>query len=164
MLRIAPEEALRAAFGDKVNFVTTPFTRAALLSNKSLGFLGPKVREDKVLALYNNLGEIVMTTRMTPEDVIFLKNMMRTKDLKDFAALDYVKIEKLIKNSLLEINTQGVVSDYIIAAAVNGFDIRDIRFAQLTEKTFQLGRSNAAIKANVKIAGQIKLIILLEML
>ena len=94
-----------------------------------------------------------MTSRMTPDDVTFLKNMMRTKDLKDFAAIDYVKIEKLIKNSLLEINTQGVVSDYIIAAAVNGFDIRDIRFAQLTEKTFQLGSSNAAIKANVKIAG-----------
>ena len=153
MLRIAPEEGLRAAFGGKTNFITTPFERAALLSNKSLGFLGPKVREDKVLSLYNNLGEIVMTSRMTPDDVTFLKNMMRTKDLKDFAAIDYVKIEKLIKNSLLEINTQGVVSDYIIAAAVNGFDIRDIRFAQLTEKTFQLGSSNAAIKANVKIAG-----------
>ena len=62
-----------------------------------------------------------MTSRMTPDDVTFLKNMMRTKDLKDFAAIDYVKIEKLIKNSLLEINTQGVVSDYIIAAAVNEF-------------------------------------------
>ena len=38
MLRIAPEEAARAAFGGKVNFITTPFQRAALNSNKSLGY------------------------------------------------------------------------------------------------------------------------------
>ena len=73
-LRIAPEEAVRALFGGKTNFITTPFRRASLNSNKQLGFLGPEVRDAEVFHAYNNLGEIVFSTRMTPDDVIFLKN------------------------------------------------------------------------------------------
>jgi len=153
MLRIAPEEGVRAAFGGKTNFITTPFERAALNSNKQLGFMGPKVREDEVFQAYNNLGEIVMSTRMSPDDVTFLKNMIDEQSIDDFKSIKYDKVEKLIKSNLLETNTEGVVSDYLINAAVNGFDLRDIRFAELTEKAFKVKTRKINAKAKGNITG-----------
>ena len=137
MLRISPEEALRAAFGGKVNFITHAFQRMALNSNKQFGFFGDDVRADEVLQIYNNLGEIIMTTRMTPDDIEFLKNMIDVDDLKQFLAMDFMKSQKLLKANMLETNTQGIVSDYMVNAAVNNFDLRDLRFAELTEKAFK---------------------------
>ena len=148
MLRIAPEEGVRAAFGGKVNFITTPFQRAAMNSNHYLGGLGPRAREDQVFQAYNNLGAIIFTTRMSPDDLIFLKKMIDVKDVENFASIKYDNVEKLIKSSLLEANTEGVVSDYLIGAAVNGFDLRDIRFAELTEKAFTV--KTRKIKAQAK--------------
>jgi len=153
MLRIAPEEAVRAIFGGQINFISTPFQRAALTSNKEFGFVGKKVREDTVLQAYNNLGEIVMTSRMGPDDVEFLKNMMDVDDLKDFQAIDYRGVEKLVKTNLLEINSEGVISDYLINAAVKDYDLRDIRFAQHTEKVFKPTTKKINAKANGAIQG-----------
>ena len=148
MLRISPEEAMRAAFGDKVNFITHPFQRMALNSNKQFGLFGNDVRANEVAQLYNNLGEIVMTTRMGPDDIEFLKNMIDVEDIGQFKAIDYNRSQKLIKTNLLETNPQGIVSDYIVDAAVNNFDLRDLRFAELTEQAFKT--KTKKIKANAK--------------
>ena len=104
MLRIAPEEGVRAAFGGKANFITTPFQRAAMNSNHYLGGLGPRAREDQVFQAYNNLGEIIFTTRMSPDDLTFLKKMIDVKDVESFKSIKYDNVEKLIKSSLLEAN------------------------------------------------------------
>jgi len=148
MLRIAPEEALRAAFGGKVNFITHPFKRMALNSNKEFGLFGDQVRADNVAQLYNNLGEIIMTTRMDDDGITFLKNMIDVDDIKQFKSMNFDKAQILLKEHLLETNTQGVVSDYMIDAAINNYDLRDIRFADLTEKAFQT--TSKKIKASSK--------------
>ena len=152
MLRISPEEAARAAFGGKVNFITHPFQRMALNSNKEYGLFGDQVRADNVAQLYNNLGEIVMTTRMDADGIAFLKNMIDEGDISQFKAIDFNKAQKLLKSHMLETNTQGVVSDYMIEAAVNNYDLRDLRFAELTEKAFKspTKKINASTKGSIQ--------------
>lgn len=147
-LRIAPEEALRAAFGGTVNIFTTPLKRAALLSNKSLGYLGQQVRENEVLSAYNNLGEIVFSSRMSPDDVIMLKNLIDEKSLDDFKAIDYPKIQNLIKHNLLEVNYAGEPSDYIIEAALNGYNVKNLVVDALPESAFKT--TSKKIKATSK--------------
>jgi hypothetical protein len=134
-LRIAPEEALRAAFGGKVNPFTQPFKRLALTSNKYYDFFG-EGRADEVALIYNNLGRIIMTTQMKPDDIAFLKNIIDIDDIDGFKAMSYNEAEKLIKHKLLEINPNGTVSEYMVDAAVNNFDLKDIKFAELTDKDF----------------------------
>ena len=152
-LRIAPEEAVRALFGGKTNFITTPFRRAALNSNKQLGFLGPEVRDKEVFQAYNNLGEIVFSTRMSPDDVTFLKNMIEADDLKDFQAVNYEKAQRILKHHLLETNAVGVVSDNVINAAVKDIDLRDMRFMDLTEQSFKISAKQINHKAKGSIQG-----------
>ena len=134
-LRIAPEEALRAAFGGKINPFTSAFKRLSLTSNKYYDFFG-EGRADQVAQVYDNTGAIVLTTQMTPDSIELLKNFIDVEDVKKFQAINYDKAQKLIKNSMLETNYNGQVSEYMIDAAVNGFDLRQIKFAELTDKDF----------------------------
>ena len=134
-LRIAPEEALRAAFGGKVNPFTSPLKRLALTSNKYYDFFG-EGRADQVAQVYDNTGRVVLTTQMTPDSIELLKNFIDVEDVKKFQGINYDEAQKLIKTSLLETNYNGQVSEYMVDAAVNGFDLRDIKFAELTDKDF----------------------------
>ena len=153
MLRIAPEEAMRAAFGGKVNFITHPFQRMALNSNKEYGLFGNQVRADNVTSLYNNLGEMIMQTRMSADDIEFLKNMIDVEDIKQFSAINFDQAQKILKSHMLETNSSGVVSDYMIEAAVNNFDLRDIRFAELTEQAFKSPTKKIKATAKGSIVG-----------
>jgi len=153
MLRIAPEEGVRAAFGGKTNFITTPFRRAALNSNKQLGFLGPEVRDAEVFQAWNNLGELVLSTRMSPDDVKFLKNMIDVDDLDSFRAVDFEKAQRILKHSMLETNVAGVVSEEVIGAAIKDVDLRDMRFMELTEQTFNIKSKSINAKAKGSIQG-----------
>ena len=62
-----------------------------------------------------------MSTRMSPDDVTFLKNMIDEQSIDDFKSIKYDKVEKLIKSNLLETNTEGVVSDYLIRCCCKWF-------------------------------------------
>ena len=146
-LRIAPEEALRAAFGGKINPFTSAFKRLSLTSNKYYDFFG-EGRADQVAQVYDNTGNIVLTTQMTPDSIELLKNFIDVEDVKKFQAINYDKAQKLIKNSMLETNYKGEVSEYMVDAAVNGFDLRQIKFAELTDKDFVA--KTKSIKATAK--------------
>ena len=138
-LRIAPEEAMRAAFAGKLNFITSPVKRATMLSNKSLGFFGENVRENKVAQYYNNLGEIVFSTPMGVDDLEFLKQVIDVESLKGFQTMDYPAIEKIAKSYLLGTHYTGEVSDYIIAAAINNVNLKTLVKEGVTESKLTTG-------------------------
>jgi len=152
-LRIAPEEALRAAFAGKINFITHPFKRMAMNSSKEYGLFGDKVRADKVFQLSNNLGEQVLTVRMDDDGLELLKNLIEVDDIKQFQSIDYIQSQKILKSKMLETNYNGTVSDYVIEAAVNNFDLRELRFAELTEKAFKTKTKNIKATAKGSIEG-----------
>ena len=94
-----------------------------------------------------------MTSRMTPDDVTFLKNMIEADDLKDFHAVNYTKAQRILKHHLLETNVVGVVSDNVINAAVKDIDLRDMRFMDLTEQSFKIGTKQINHNAKGSIQG-----------
>ena len=73
---------------------------------------------------------------MKPDDIQFMLKMLDETDVAALNAMDYGQAEKLIKRYLLETNYSGEVSEYMVNAAVNNFDVRNVKFAELTEKTF----------------------------
>ena len=147
-LRIAPEEALRAAYGGKINAFTHPLKRLAMTSNKSLGWFGERTREDKVAQLYNSFGEIVFTTQMSPDDIKFITEIIDTDTLKAFQTMEYPQIEKLLKSYLLGTNYNGQVSDYMINAAVNNVALKSFIKEGVSES--KLNIATKKIKANAK--------------
>jgi len=152
LLRVVPEEALRNAYGGKVNPFTSFFKRLSLTSNKYYEFFNIE-RADEVARIHNNLGELVMTTQMKPDDIEFMKNMIDVDDIKQLQALDYNQAQKIAKHYLLETNYKGEVSEYMVNAAVNDFDIRNVKFAELTEKAFETKKKNIKATATGAIKG-----------
>jgi len=153
MLRIAPEEALRAAYGGKINAFTHPLRRLAMTSNKSLGWFGERTREDQVAQFYNNLGEIVFTTQLSPDDIELLKVLIDVNTLKKFQTMEYPSIEKLVKSYLLGTNYNGQVSDYMINAAINNVNLKSFIKEGVQESKLTIGTKKIIAQAKGDIIG-----------
>ena len=85
---------------------------------------------------------------MSPDDVTMLKNLIDEKSLDDFKAIDYPKIQNLIKHNLIEVNYAGEPSDYIIEAALNGYNVKNLVTEALPESAFKT--TSKKIKATSK--------------
>ena len=90
---------------------------------------------------------------MSPDDIEFLKNMIDEKSLDDFKAIDYPKIQNLIKHSLLEVNYAGEPSDYIIEAALNGYNVKNLVKEALPESAFKTTSKKIKATSAGKIEG-----------
>ena len=152
LLRVVPEEALRNAYAGKVNPFTSFFKRLSLTSNKYYEFFNVE-RAEEVARIHDNLGELVMTVQMKADDVEFMKNVIDVDDVSTLNAFDYKQAQKLMKHYALETNYKGEVSEYMINAAVNNFDIRNVKFAELTEKTFETKTKTIKATAQGAIKG-----------
>lgn len=152
LLRVVPEEGLRNAYAGNVNPFTKFLTRLSLTSNKYYEFFNIE-RAETVARIWNNTGELVMTTQMKPDDIQFMLKMLDETDVAALNAMDYGQAEKLIKRYLLETNYSGEVSEYMVNAAVNNFDVRNVKFAELTEKTFNAKKKTIKAEAKGAIQG-----------
>ena len=152
LLRVVPEEGLRNAYAGNVNPFTKFLTRLSLTSNKYYEFFNID-RAETVARIWNNTGELVMSTQMKPDDIQFMLKMLDETDVAALNAMDYGQAEKLIKRYLLETNYSGEVSEYMVNAAVNNFDVRNVKFAELTEKTFNAKKKTIKAEAKGAIQG-----------
>ena len=152
LLRVVPEEGLRQAYGGKLNYYTSFMKRLSMTSNKYYEFFDIE-RADEVARIYDNVGEHVMTVQMKPDDIEFMKNVLDVEDVKTLNSFDYGQAQKLAKHYLLETNYKGEVSEYMINAATKDFDIRQIKFAELTEKTFDSKKKSIKAEAVGKVKG-----------
>ena len=153
LMRIAPEEAARAAFGGYVNAWSHPLQRLAMVSNKYLNFVGDVKREDKIFQLRNNLGHIVFTGHMGTDDYKKLAELIDEKTLKNFLAIEYPQIEKLVKSYMLETSYTGQVSDYMINAAINNQSLKTFVREAVQESKLSIGSKQINAKAKGTVVG-----------
>jgi len=152
LLRVVPEEGLRNAYANNVNPFTKFLTRLSLTSNKYYEFFNID-RAESVARIWNNVGELVMSTQMKPDDIDFMLRMLDETDVKALNSMGYEQAQKLMKHYLLETNYSGEVSEYMVNAAVNNFDVRNVKFAELTEKTFNAKKKTIKAEAKGAIQG-----------
>ena len=96
LLRVVPEEGLRNAYAGNVNPFTKFLTWLSLTSNKYYEFFNID-RAEAVARIWNNTGELVMSTQMKPDDIQFMLKMLDETDVAALNAMDYGQAEKLIK-------------------------------------------------------------------